>query len=70
MRALAESALTLLIIFVGLSMIIGGKKGTAWAINVITAPIRGYAERRIRTFVLLLVAIVVLYFLGVNILHR
>ena len=70
MRELASNALTLLVLFVAFAMIIGGKRGAAWAINVITAPIRGYAERRIRAFVFILVAIVVLYFLGVNILHR
>ena len=70
MRKLASEALTLLIIFVAFAMIIGGRKGARWAINLILYPIRSYAERRIAAIVFVLVAIVVLYFLGVNILRR
>jgi uncharacterized membrane protein len=70
MRKLASEALTLLIVFVAFAMIVGGRKGARWAINLIIRPIRSYAERRIAAVVFVLVAIVVLYFLGVNILRR
>lgn len=70
MRKLASEALTLLIIFVAFAMIIGGRRGARWAINLIFSPIKSYAERRIAAVVFVLVAIVALYFLGINILRR
>jgi uncharacterized membrane protein len=70
LERVATGALTLLIIFVAFAMIIGGKRGARWAINLILFPIKSYAERRIAAIVFVLVAIVVLYFLGINILRR
>jgi len=69
MERLAESALTLLIVFVGLSMIIGGHRGGASAINMIVSSVRSYAERRIRAIILILDAIVAFHYLRVNLLH-
>jgi hypothetical protein len=47
LERVATGALTLLIIFVAFAMIIGGKRGARWAINLIFSPIRSYAARRI-----------------------
>lgn len=39
LQRVATGALTLLIIFVAFAMIVGGKKGARWAINLILFPI-------------------------------
>lgn len=67
MAELAKSAVTLLIVFIAFSLIVGGSRGGRWAVNMILSPVRSFATSRIRTVVYALVGIIVLYHLGVNI---
>ena len=68
MADMVKSAMTLLMIFVAFSLIVGGRRGGRWAINLIVTPIRDFAAARIRMVVFALVGIIVLYQLGINIL--
>lgn len=68
MADLVRSAMTLLIVFVAFSLIIGGSRGGRWAINLILSPLRDFAAARVRIVVFALVSIIVLHYLGVNVL--
>lgn len=65
----AEDALVLLIVFVAFALILGGRRGGAWAMGLILAPIRVLAERRIAAAVAALVALILAAWLGVRILR-
>lgn len=68
MRGTAQAALTLLVMFVALSLIVGGPRGGRWALRTIWAPVGAGLNRRVSRIVAALVAILLLYLIGVGIL--